>query len=306
MDSGRRGDADIVSCGHRFLESPRWHRGVLYASDFYARQVLRWHQDGSTEVICEVPGEPSGLGWAATGELLVVSMTDRRLLRLDPGGELIEVADLWQYAPWHLNDMVVDRDGRAYIGNFGWDDETDERIASTVLLRVDPGGAVSVAADDLVNPNGIAISANGRTLLVSETFAARITAFDRATDGELTNRRVWASFSERSFETIPEALASGALLPDGIALDSSGALWVGDCAGTGAARVAPGGRVLERVSTGGHTAFAVALGGPLNRTLFLCTAPPFRRVDHRRTREACMCSHLASTAGLGDSGAARV
>ena len=118
-----------------------------------------------------------------------------------------------------------------------------------------------------------------------------------------TGRKRYVTRSDVPF--IALALASGALLPDGIALDSSGALWVGDCAGTGAARVAPGGRVLERVSTGGHTAFAVALGGPLNRTLFLCTAPPFRRVDHRRTREACMCSHLASTAGLGDSGAAR-
>ena len=242
MSGGRRGDAQIVSCGHSFLESPRWHDGALYASDFYTHEVLRWLPDTTYEVLCEVPGCPSGLGWGPQGELLVVSMTDRRLLRLERTGALTEVANLWDHAPWHLNDMVVDPEGRAYIGNFGWDDETDDAICPTVLLRVDPTGEIAVAAEELVNPNGMALTPDGRTLLVSETFAARITAFDRSLDGELTGRRVWASFSDRTFETVSEALDSGAILPDGIALDRSGALWVGDCGGTGAIRVAEGGQ----------------------------------------------------------------
>ena len=198
----------LVSSGHSFLECPRWHNGALYASDFYTKQVLRWHAGGGPETVCTVPGQPSGLGWTPEGKLLVVSMLDRRLLRLD-GNSLVDVADLGGYAPWHLNDMVVDAEGRAYIGNFGWDDDSDPLIVPTVLLRVDPDGAVAVAAEDLVNPNGMAITPDGRTLFVNETFASRVTAFDRAPDGTLTGRRTWAAFAERPHRTVPDALASG-------------------------------------------------------------------------------------------------
>ncbi len=298
MSAGRRGDAQVVSCGHSFLESPRWHDGALYASDFYTHEVLRWLPDTTHEVLCKVPGCPSGLGWGPEGELLIVSMNDRRLLRLERTGKLIEVANLWGHAPWHLNDMIVDSEGRAYIGNLGWDDEAEDVISPTVLLRVDPTGEITVAAEDMVNPNGMALTPDGRTLLVSETFAARITAFDRAPDGRLKRRRVWASFSDCAFETVSEALASGAVLPDGIVLDRSGALWVGDCAGEGAIRVAEGGQVIERVSTGADAVFALALGGPLMRTLYLCCAPRFRRIDYRRERSASMCSRLVPVPGL--------
>ena len=241
----------------------------------------------AAETVCTVPGGPSGLGWTPEGDLLVVSMTDRRLLR-HVGAELVEVADLGRYAPWHLNDMVVDGSGRAYIGNFGWDDTSDDRIVPTVLLRVDPDGSVAVAADGLVNPNGMAITADGRTLLVNETFAGRVTAFDRAADGTLSGRRTWAAFTDRPWRTIPEALSSGALLPDGMALDGTGALWVGDCNGTAAAHVAEGGEILELVSTHPHAAFAVAFGGPEGRTLFLCTGPRFGSAGFSKGRQGTL------------------
>jgi sugar lactone lactonase YvrE len=247
--------------------------------------VLCWSGTRAPETVCRVPGQPSGLGWTPDGELLVVSMVDRRLLRL-AGERLVEVADLNRFAPWHCNDMVVDEAGRAYVGNFGWDDETDPVIRPTVLLRVDPDGTTVVAAEDLVNPNGMAIAPDGRTLLVNETFAARVTAFDRDGDGTLRNRRTWAAFSDRPFATVPEALAAGVVLPDGIALDRDGAAWLGDCCGAGAVRVAEGGAVLERVPTGDHAAFAVALGGHDRRTLFLCTGPPFGADDPRRAHVA--------------------
>ncbi len=236
--------------------------------------MLRWDDAGRPHSVCAPAGIPAGLGWTPDGRLLVVSMEDRRLMRLEGRG-LVEVADLSGHAPWHLNDMVVDAEGRAYVGNLGWDDETDPRIVSTVLLRVDPDGAVTVAADELVNPNGMAIAPDGRTLLVAETFAARVTAFDREPDGTLTNRRTWAAFSDRSFRTLPEALGSGVVLPDGIALDAAGALWLGDCHGRGAVRVAEGGRQLDAISTAPHATFALALGGASGRTLFLCTGPPY-------------------------------
>ena len=211
----------------------------------------------------------------------------------------MEVADLGAHAPWHCNDMVVDGSGRAFVGNFGWDDETQDAVSATVLLRVDPDGSVVVVADDLVNPNGMVISADGATLLVAETFAGRITAFERDVDGSLAGRRVWAAFSERPFATVSEALASGAILPDGLALDREGAVWVGDCRGTGVVRVAEGGEVLDFVSTGEWATFAVALGGPDHRTLILCTGAPYGTSDPSRSRDGALCRHLVDVPGAG-------
>jgi sugar lactone lactonase YvrE len=287
-----------VSDGHSFLEAPRWHDGRLYASDFYTGQVLCWDGAGAPRTVCEVPAQPSGLGWTARGELLVVSMIDRRLLRLGPDG-LVEVADLSAHAPWHCNDMVVDDAGGAYIGNLGWDDETDPVIRSTRLLRVDPDGAVEVVAEELVGPNGMVITASGDTLLVCETFAARITAFDRARDGTLSGRRVWAAFTDEELATIPQALAAGVILPDGIALDADGGVWLGDCRGSGASRVAEGGKVLDFVPTGDLATFAVALGGSDRRTLYLCAGTPYGSGDSSLGDTGAMLSRRVDVPGAG-------
>ncbi|UJA20872.1 gluconolactonase [Thermoleophilia bacterium SCSIO 60948] len=284
----RRGAAEVLSAGHRFLEAPRWHRGSLYASDVFDRRVVRWTSAGDPESVWNVPGEPCGLAWDPGGRALVVSTTDRRLLR-ETGTGLEEFADLSSWAPWHLNDLVVDAAGRAYVSNLGWDDERVREISPTVLLRVDPDGTVAVVADGLVNPNGMVITPDGRTLLVAETFAARITAFSIASGGSLSHRRLWAQFDEREFRTMDEAFAGEALLPDGIALDAEGALWIGDPRGHGAVRVEEGGRVIGRVETGAFATFAVALGGPDGRTLFLCTAGRFESVADLRRRDGAMC-----------------
>ena len=246
-------------------------------------KVLSWPPGENPVRLCTVPGCPSGIGWTRSGNLLVVSMEDRRVLRLGPSG-LVEHADLSRMAPWHLNDMVTDSLGGAYVGNLGWDDERDDEIHETILIYVGLNGAPKVVADGLVNPNGMALSADGHTLLVNETFAARTTAFDVAPDGSLRNRRVWADYAGENFSRVSEALASGAILPDGIALDRDGAAWIGDCRGSGAVRVAEGGEVLDFVSTGEHAAFAVALGSDDGRTLYICTAPAYgrERADSRR------------------------
>jgi len=266
-----------VSSGHHLLECPRWHGGRLYASDFFAHTVLVW-DGGQPEVVCRVPGRPAGLGWGLDGNLLIVSMVDQCLLSFD-GTTLTQVADLSRYASWRCNDMVVDADGGAYVGNFGWDASIDPTIRSTALVRVETSGSaagdVRVVADELVFPNGMAITPDGRTLLVNETFAARVTAFDREPDGSLTNRRVWASFSELPFETSLQAAAAGVILPDGMALCEDGTVWLADCAGSGVSRVAAGGSVLEYISTGDHATFACALGGADRRTLYLTTARPY-------------------------------
>jgi sugar lactone lactonase YvrE len=287
-----------MSEGHAFLEAPRWHDGSLYASDFFAKRVLRWDGDAPPKTVCEVSAMPSGLAWTAQDHLLVVSMLDRRLLRLE-GDDLVEVADLSTHAPWYCNDMVVDGAGRAYVGNFGWDEGSDPEIKSTVLLRVDPNGDVTVAAEDLVCPNGMAISPDGHVLFVNETFAARVTAFDHAEDGTLSNRRVWASFVDEPPATLPEVLALGVILPDGMALDAEGAIWLGDCRGSGTARVAEGGEVLDFISTGDHATFAVALSDGDRPSLFLCTNVPYGKGDWTKEHKGAMRRCEVEVPGAG-------
>src|SRR2546422_6826638 len=152
-----RFELEIVADGLSYLEGPRWHDGRLYASDFYTHRVVAISPGGSVETVVEVPNQPSGLGWLHDGRMLVVSMKDRRLLRLD-GESLVEHADLSGLARWHANDMVVDGQGRAYVGNFGFDLMGLAPIVPAALIRVDIDGSSSVVADDLLFPNGCAIT----------------------------------------------------------------------------------------------------------------------------------------------------
>jgi sugar lactone lactonase YvrE len=250
-------ETKVLIDGLCFPEGPRWHDGNLWFSDMHAKRVLRSGLDGRARTVVEVAERPSGLGWLPNGRLLVVSMYDRRLLRLDPDG-LELVADLSQVATFHCNDMVVDRAGRAYVGNFGFDLIAGEAQRTTSLARVDPDGSVHVAAKDLMFPNGMVVTPDDRTLIVGETFAACLTAFDKASDGSLSNRRVFAKLD-------------GGAVPDGIALDAEGAVWVASPLTSECLRVHEGGRVSRRVH-GTARAYACALGGPDRKTLFICTA----------------------------------
>lgn len=249
---------DVVLDGLSFPEGPRWHEGRLFFSDMHAGQVLAMDESGATETLVRVPNQPSGLGWLPDGRMLVVSMTDRRLLRLDPDG-LHEVADLSAWATWHCNDMVVDAAGRAFVGNFGSEIHGEhEGLVPAVLCRVDPDGAVEVAARDLRFPNGTVITPDGRTLILGETFGARLTAFDLDPDtGALSGRRTWAQLA-------------GAV-PDGICLDEEGAVWVASPIGHQVLRIREGGEVLERIPVETE-AFACMLGGRDGCTLYVCTA----------------------------------
>ena len=242
-----------------FGEGPRWHAGRLFYSDIKARRVEAVDLAGRRETVVELPGEPSGLGWLPDGRLLVVSMLDHRLLRLDRDG-LREVADLSAHCGGKANDMVVDAQGRAYVGNIGFDLEA-QPIAPrpTQLVRIDPDGSVHVAARELWCPNGLAITAEGRTLVVAESAAGRLAAFDVAADGSLSGQRVFA------------ALPAGAA-PDGICVDAEDAVWVASPTTREFLRVRAGGEVLERIPAGERIAIACALGGPGRRTLFLVTS----------------------------------
>jgi len=248
---------EVLLDGLYFPEGPRWHEGRLWFSDFYAHEVVAVDESGRRESMVEVPNQPSGLGWRPDGRLLVVSMTDRKLMRLDPDGLKVH-ADLAEFAAWHCNDMVVDAEGGAYVGNFGFNSHGGEEPRPANLIRVDPDGTVSIAATDLMFPNGAVITPDGRTLIVAETRGNRLSAWDRAPDGKLSNRRVFADL--------------GKGYPDGICLDQEGAVWYADPRNNEVVRVAEGGRVLNRISTGDFGAFACMLGGADRKTLFVCTA----------------------------------
>jgi sugar lactone lactonase YvrE len=277
--------ATTVLSGFSFLEAPRWHDRRIWCSDFYTGRVVSALEDGSDlRVEAEVPGQPSGLGWLPDGRLLVVSMRDRRVLRREVDGTLVTHADLGEHATGHLNDMVVDRHGRAYVGNFGFDLMHGAPLETASLHRVDPDGAVTEAADDLWFPNGSAITDDG-VLLVAETFGNRVSAFDLTDDGQLVNRRVWAQFAplptDRDIERI---LAEATVAGDGACLDAQGGLWVADATGGRLLRV-DGGQITDELRPGTNV-YACALGGHDGRTLFACVAPDFDEAARTRERAA--------------------
>jgi sugar lactone lactonase YvrE len=285
----------ILADGFSFLESPRWHDGALYLSDFYTHRVLRMGVGGEFRTLCEVRGQPSGLGFDPQDRLLVVSMTDRRLLRLDAPGRLTEIADLSALAPYHCNDMIVDRHGRAYVGNFGSNVDV-VGFTPTCLIMVEPGGGPRSVATDLIFPNGMAIAADGTVMLVAESFAHRISAFAIARDGTLHSRQTWATFGSADAPlpaTITEARQSGRTIPDGICLDADGALWVADATGTGALRLGPDGAAAGFVDTSPYAVYAATLGGADGSTLFMCAAPPLGSSDPTaELRSALLCCQV--------------
>lgn len=287
--------ATLVADGFTLLEGPRWVGDALYVSDFFTERVLRFPSpvDGRWEVVCAVPGRPSGLSVSPDGTLLAVSMLGLGLMRWD-GEQLTRFADLTGVVPGPLNDMATDSRGRSFLGNFGLIGGIGNEIEPTTLVRVDPDGSVSPAASDLVFPNGIVFSADERTLLVAETYRGRITAFDIADDGTLLGRRTWVDFGPPGAPAnIPAATEYLHVLPDGLALDVDGALWVGDAIGHGIARVAEGGEVLDFVDTGEMSVYAAVLGGPNRTTLFLCCAPPVESFDPTASaRSALMCCEV--------------
>ncbi|HSG89566.1 MAG TPA: SMP-30/gluconolactonase/LRE family protein [Pseudomonadales bacterium] len=258
MGDVRRHATEVVIDGLRFGEGPRWHDGRLWFSDMHDGWVLAMTPAGEVERICQVDAEPSGLGWLPDGRLLIVSMQDRALLRREADGSLVRHADLSALASWHCNDMVVAADGTAWVGNFGFDLHGGAKPCGANLIRVAPDGSVALAAADLMFPNGTVITPDGATLVIGESFAGRLTAFDIAADGALTNRRLWAQLPEGQ-------------VPDGICLDEEGGIWVASPTGNQCLRVLEGGEVTDIVELD-RGAFACMLGDDDRRGLYICSA----------------------------------
>jgi sugar lactone lactonase YvrE len=257
--------------GLTFGEGPRWRAddrgGRLWFSDFFSQTIRSVGMDGEVVVELELDDRPSGLGWMPDDSLLFVAMNSREVRRRLPDGRISVHADLSGVAQHTCNDMVVDAQGGAWVGNFGVDfAELMERSFADVaanppladLARVSADGSVSVAASDMAFANGSVITPDGKTLIVAESLARRLTAFDIAADGSLSNRRTWAETTLRS--------------PDGIALDAEGAVWFANAFAGECVRIAQGGEVLEVIETGDRNCYACMLGGPEGRHLFMLVA----------------------------------
>jgi len=246
-------DLETLVTGIVFGESPRWHDGRLWFSDWGTQEVIAVDPEGKSEVIVRVPSPPFCIDWLPDGRLLVVSARDRLLLRREPDGSLVTHADLsgLSHHPW--NDIVVDGRGNAYVGNIGFDFPGGEFAPGTLAL-VAPDGSARQVADGVAFPNGMVVTPDNSTLILAESYGSRLTAFDIGADGGLSDRRVWADLGDG--------------VPDGICLDAEGAVWYADVPNSRCVRVREGGEVLQTIALD-RGCFACMLGGPDGRTLFM-------------------------------------
>lgn len=258
----------LLATGLHFAEGPRWHKGELWFSDMHAQRVMRLASDGSLHTVVAVPQDPSGLGWLPDGQLLIVSMRDRKLLRWN-GDTLAEHADLSPLTPYPCNDMVVDAEGRAYVGTFGFDKWAGATPGNAPLICVEPNGQARVVADDLAFPNGMVITPDGSALIVAESYGARLTAFAVQDNGDLSSRKTWAELPQGG-------------VPDGICLDADGCIWSALPRANACIRLREGGEITHRIELD-QGAFACMLGGPDGDTLYVLTAadsnPERRRAE---------------------------
>ena len=238
---------EVLVFGLAMGESPRWHDGRLWLSDWGAQEILAVDLAGNTDVVARTPfGLPFCFDWLPDGRLLIVAGRENRIVRREADGTLITHADLRDISDQGWNEIVVDRQGTAYVNG-----------GPGIVAMLMPDGALRRVADGLAFPNGMAITPDDRTLIVAESHGRRLTAFDIAADGTLAPRRVWAD------------LGSG--VPDGICVDEEGAVWYADVPNKRCVRVREGGQVLQTIDLD-RGCFACVLGGAKRRTLFMVTA----------------------------------
>lgn len=267
-----------------FPEGPRWREGELWFSDMHAHEIVAMKPDGSRRTVLKHSGPLSGLGWLPDGRLLFVSMEDRKLMRQEKDGAIAVHADLGAIATWHCNDMVVDREGRAYVGNFGFSLHPPAPPAPAKLALVQPDGSASAAADGLTFPNGMVITPDGKTLIVGESFGRVMTAFDIGANGALSNKRLWANIDPA--------------VPDGCCLDAEGAIWVASPMSNEVLRVKEGGAIAERIPTQ-TMAIACMLGGADRKTLYVLTSESTDPEETKQKKSARIEATEVEIAGAG-------
>ncbi|RBM18782.1 gluconolactonase [Prauserella sp. PE36] len=292
-----------LATGGDYFEGVRWHNGSWYASDAFRGAVLSLDRDGqSSEIMC-VDALCSGLGWLPDDSMLVVSMRDRRLLRRAPDGEVTQHADFSGLSEHWINDTCVDGAGRAWVGSIGFAIVDGADPVPGDLLCADPDGTARVAASDLWCPNGIVVTADGRTLVVAETFAGRLTAFTIENDGSLTDRRTLAQFGDTPEPGgAAEMLGALELAPDGLTIDRDDHVWVADAAGRRCVRVSPDGRITDEIAApGGANLYSCALGGADGTELLLAVAEGFFEAAQGLTGTASLVATTVDVPVGGDN-----
>jgi sugar lactone lactonase YvrE len=244
--------------GLAFGESPRWHEARLWFSNWVAQEVVTIDTEGRSEVAFRVPfpSFPFSIDWLPDGRLLMVSTSDRPLLRREPDGSFVAHAGLARMSN-RWNEIVVDGRGNAYINGAGFDVMGGEAAAAGVVAVVTPDGAARQVADGIAFPNGMAVTPDNATLILAESYGRKLTAFDIQADGGLSSRRVWADLGDG--------------VPDGICIDAEGAVWYGDVPNKRCVRVREGGEVLQTIDLD-RGCFACMLGGSDGSTLFMLAA----------------------------------
>ena len=278
-----------------FGEGPRWHNGRLWFSDFYRHGIFSVDAEGNGErQEHEVPTQPSGLGWLPNGDLLYVSMTDQRVMRVS-GGTTTLFADIAPYCNFWANDMIVSPSGFSYVGNFGFDLDVMLRDVgaaammvspppTTNLVVLSPEGDALQSVPDMAFPNGTVLTPDGATLIVGETMAFRLSAFDVSADGALSNRRVFAQLDY--------------VATDGMCLDAEGQIWLANALTNKCLRVKEGGEITGEVVTS-QNAFACVLGGDERATLYVMTAPTSDRFTIADVTEGRIEATTVNVAGTG-------
>jgi sugar lactone lactonase YvrE len=265
------GVPDVLADGFGLIEGPRWHQGQLWISDFSGRKVHRIDEDGAVADFASVAGRPSGLGFRPDGTVLVSVMQSREVIAISPeSGEMTQVADLTDLVVGLCNDMLVDQNGRCYVGGMGFDLYRGDRPAPGNVVLVDENDKARVVATDMLVPNGTVIDSHNR-LIIAETNRSQLTGFTIADDGSLAQRHVFADLAD--------------LAPDGICIDVNDGIWAGAVFAEQFVYIEPSGRVSQRISIPGRWAVACALGGADMRTLFLLTAETtMREMRHDQAR----------------------
>ena len=277
-------ELQVLMTGIAFGESPRWHDDRLWFCDWGAQELIAVDLEGRSEVIARVPSFPFCIDWLRDGRLLVVSAAERRLLRREPDGSMVMHTDLSRLSRHPWNDIVVDGRGNAYVGDIGFDFPGGE-FAPGLLALVTPDGSARQVADGVAFPNGLVVTPDNSTLILAESYANRLTAFDIDADGSLSNRRLWAGLDRG--------------VPDGICIDAENAIWYGDVPNMRCVRVREGGEVLQTIELD-RGCFACMLGGADRKTLFMVAREwrgPASMADQERTGQVLTAK--VSTAGAG-------
>jgi sugar lactone lactonase YvrE len=271
---------ETVATGFVFPECPRWRDGALWFSDCHDGKVIRLDPSGRILESFELPGKPAGIGFLPDGDMLIVSIEELGVYRRDAQGRLHKHADLSGVHRAHTNDMTVDRNGNAYVGEIGFHMASEEP-RETVLALVRPGGEVEVVVRPIFTPNGAVITPDGKTFIIGESLGRRLIAFDIQPDATLSNRRLFAQLEKLD-------------VPDGICLDAEGYIWATAPFSSSVLRVSPAGEVVERINLDDTRPYACMLGGDDRRDLYICCAPdhdpektmPLRKGEMRRMRVA--------------------